>query len=155
MDTKQFITRQLATTGWAPICPNVAKLIDPDAGNANVQRDLTIDQRQSEFLLRQFPRTAICRVRIEGFGAVLVLYRDPTVLAERIRFLTGGQVELIEDATLPQIAEPIRIVEMIKRPHVDERLERIKAMAAQELPAHDCSLRTDILKARAELEHAA
>lgn len=155
MNSKQFIIRQLATTGWAPIHPGIAKLIDPDAYDGNLGRDLAIDQRQPEQLLRFFPRTAICQARIEGFGIVPILYRDPTVLAERIRFLTGGQVELIGDAALPTIIEPIRIVEMVKRPHVDERLKRIKALAAQELPAHECSLRTDILKARAELEHAA
>lgn len=155
MNAKDFITRQLATTGWAPIHPDVAKLIDPDAGNANTQRDLAIDQRHPEHLLRIFPRTTFCMAQIEGFGRVPILFRSPLVLAERISFLTGGEVELIEDATLPKVAEPVRVVEMFKRPHVDERQERLKVLAAQELPAHECPLRTDILQARAELERAA
>jgi hypothetical protein len=155
MNAKDFITRQLATTGWAPIHPDVAKLIDPEAGNANVQRDLSADQRHPEHLLRIFPRTALCMSKVESYGRVPILYRSPLVLAERIAFLTGGEVELIEDATLPKVAEPVRVVEMFKRPAADERLERLKALAAQELPGHECSLRTDILKARAELERAA
>ncbi len=155
MNAKEFITRQLATTGWAPICPTVARLIDPDAGNANVQRDLSADQRQPGHLLRIFPRTALCMAKVEGFGRVPILYRSPLVLAERIAFLTGGEVELIEDASLPKVAEPVRVVEMVKRPHVDERQERLKALAAQEPPVHECPLRTDILQARAEIERAA
>lgn len=155
MNAKDFITRQLATTGWAPIHPDVARLIDPDAGNANVQRDLSADQRQPGHLLRVFPRTALCMVKVEGFGRVPILYRSPLVLAERIAFLTGGEVELIEDASLPKMAAPVRVVEMFKRPAADERQERLKELAGQELPAHECSMRTDILKARAELERAA
>jgi hypothetical protein len=156
MNAKDFITRQLATTGWAPIHPDVARLIDPDAGNVNAQRDLAIDQQQPGHLLRIFPRTTYCMAQIEGFGRVPILYRSPLVLAERISFLTGGEVKLIEDdATLPKVAEPVRVVEMVKRPHVDERQERLKALAAQEPPAHECPLRTDILQARAELERAA
>jgi hypothetical protein len=155
MNEKDFITRQLATTGWAPVNAALAKLIDPDAGNANTQRDLTIDQQQPGHLLRVFPRTALCMAKIEGFGRVPILYRSPLVLAERISFLTGGEVELIEDASLPKVAEPVRVVEMFKRPAADERLQRLKALAEQELPGHECSLRTDILQARAELERAA
>ncbi len=150
MDEKTFLTRQLATTGWAPIHPAVAKLIDPEAGNVNTQRDLAIDQQQPGNLLRVFPRTALCMAKIEGFGRVPILYRSPLVLAERIAFLTGGEVELIEDATLPKVAEPVRLVEIIKPSRIDERLERLKAVAAQDLPSHECSLRTDILKARTE-----
>lgn len=155
MDAKQFITQQLATAGWAPIHPGVAKLIDPDAGNVNAQRDLAIDQQQPGHLLRVFPRTALCMAKVEGFGAVVILYRSALVLAERIAFLTGGEVELIEDASLPKMAAPVRVVEMFKRPAADERLERLKALAGQDPPAHDCALRRDILAAQAELERAA
>lgn len=155
MDAKSFITQQLSASGWAPIHPDVAKLIDPDAGNTNTQRDLAIDLQQPAHLLRIFPRTALCKAKVEGFGDVLILYRSPLVLAERIAFLTGGHVELIEDDTLPTMAEPVRVVEMLKRPCVNERLERIKALAEKDLPAHDCALRRDILAAQAELERAA
>ncbi len=150
MDAKRFIEGQLRNTGWAPIDHELAKMLCPDVENA--WRDFLAYLQTPAHLLRIFPRAALCMARVEGFGDVLILYRHPLVLAERIAFLTGGQVELIEDAKLPTMAAPLRFVEMVKRPAADDRLERLKAMANQELPAHQCASRSDILAARAELE---
>lgn len=153
MDAKRFIEEQLRNTGWVPIHHQLAMMLTPDIANA--WRDFSAYLQTPGVLLRQFQRTALCKAKVEGFGSVVILYRSPLVLAERIAFLTGGEVELIEDASLPKMAEPVRVVEMVKRPHVDERQERLKALAGQELPAHECSMRTDILQARAEIERAA
>ena len=150
MDAKRFIEEQLRNAGWAPVDHELAKMLCPDTANA--WRDFLAYLQTPEHLLRIFPRTALCKAKVDGFGEVLILYRHPLVLAERIAFLTGGQVELIEDAKLPTMAAPVRFVEMFKRPATDDRLERLKALARQELPAHQCANRSDILAARVELE---
>lgn len=104
MDAKRFIEEQLRSTGWAPVHHQLALMLCPDVARA--WHDFAAYLNSPASLLRQFERTALCRAKVDGFETVLILYRDSTVLAERIRFLTGGQVELVEDAALPTIAEP-------------------------------------------------
>ncbi|TAJ19100.1 MAG: hypothetical protein EPO47_05075 [Rugosibacter sp.] len=102
MNAKEFIHRQLGTTGWAPINHDLAVLLCPEV--INEHRDFMADQRNPEALLRVFPRTALCYARISSFGEVPVLYRNPLALAERISCIVGGTVEINDQAEKPRVS---------------------------------------------------
>lgn len=155
MDAKRFIEEQLRSTGWAPIHYDLAKLLAPDTANAS--RDFAAYLYSPATLLRIFPRTALCRASVQGFGDVVILYRSPVALAERIGLIVGGEVKLIRDAELEALT-PAAAVSATKLPSPrpikkDETPERI-ALARQEPPSHDCTTRREILAARAELDNA-
>lgn len=155
MDGKTFIQQQLASTGWAPINADFAEFLTPDARRA--RGDLEAGARMPETLLRQFERTALCRARVGAFGDVLILYRSPANLAERISYLSGYRVALIEDAALADLKAPIKAVhpKAPSRAAPKEDVEaRLRNLAAQEPPAHECALRREILAARAALGEA-
>jgi len=155
MDAKRFIEEQLRSTGWAPIHVDLAKLLAPET--ANSWRDFEGYLRTPAALLRQFPRTALCRASISGFGEVAILYRSPVALADRIGLITGGEVELIRDTDLEALA-PAATVPTTRlpspRPMPKDRTPEMIALARQEPPTHDCTNRREILAARAELESA-
>lgn len=94
MNAKDFIIRQLGTVGWAPIDPDMAVFLCPEV--AHYRGDFEADKRHSDILPGRFPRTALYRAKVEGFGEVLILSRSSMALAERIHLLTGGKVELVE-----------------------------------------------------------
>jgi hypothetical protein len=155
MDAKQFITNQLASTGWAPIHAGLAKMLAPDTANAS--RDFAAFLYTPASLLRIFHRTALTRASVPGFGEVVILYRSPVALADRIGLIVGGEVELIRDAELEALT-PAAVVPAAKLPkpvpkREDTTAARI-ALARQEPLGHDCDSRREILKARAELDAA-
>ncbi len=148
MNAKDFITRQLGTTGWAPIDHEIAKHLCPEM--ASQHYDFTSWNGTPAILLRLFSRTALYRVRVDGFGTVLVLARNGRFLDERMAWLGFSASEIVEvGVTVPYA------VQAPKAPapkFADERLTRLKALAEQEPPAHACSLRTDILAAKREID---
>lgn len=104
MNEKDFITQQLAATGWAPIDHEMAKLLCPDVGSAF--RDFAVDQRNPESLVKVFPGTRLYQAQVEGFGTVTVLARSALFLAERIQFLGFMATEVIEFDAKTSIARP-------------------------------------------------
>jgi hypothetical protein len=151
MSGLDFLKRRLSTTGWAPIHDRAAEFLEP--GTIAYHLDFAAFQRQPETLLRMFPRSVLCRCRTQAFGDVLVLSMSRLILAERVEMLLGGAVQVVEDATLPKNVAPLRAVAPVEQKAVDP-LERQRALAAQVLPSHDCTLRREILKAKDELERA-
>lgn len=154
MNAKQFITNQLASTGWAPIHADLAKMLNPETVNAD--RDFAAYLYTPSAVLRQFPRTALCRAKIDGFGNVVVLYRNPLALADRIGLVTGGEVELIDDAELEAMTAPadVHATRLPKpRPAPKDRTPELIALARQVPPAHDCTNRREILAARVALDN--
>lgn len=155
MDATRFIEEQLRSTGWAPVNYDLAKLLAPDTANAS--RDFAAFIYSPAALLRIFPRTALTRASVPGFGECVILYRNPLALADRIGLIVGGEVKLIRDAELEALT-PAAAVSATKLPsprpiRKDETSERI-ALARQEPPTHDCTMRREILAARAELDNA-
>lgn len=109
MDAKDFINQQLAANGWAPIHADLAALLCPYTKNA--WRDFDACLNTPAALTQNFARTRLCRARIEGFGDdVLILYRGDLALAERIGFLTGGAVQILDGKANPQEAAIRQIV---------------------------------------------
>lgn len=145
-----FIRQQLASTGWAPINQEIAGIIDPATGRDH--QSFTAFQNTPTALVRTFQRTRLYKAQVPGFGAVLVLARDDNFLAERMAWLgfPAASLEAVKvDRATNQGEKPVP-----RKPRVDEAAERLRALAGQEPPAHDCTLRREILAARLELEGA-
>lgn len=89
-------------------------------------------------------------VTIQGLGNVLVLAMSEKRLAERIEEVTGfavTRIEAYEDPAKAMLAPAPTTM----RHEVEQHLEKLRNLAAMEPPSWACSLRTDILNARAQL----
>lgn len=99
MNATEFIQQQLSTAGWAPIHYELATFLCKGAAGSHL--DFQGLANSLPELPKRFARTELCTARINGFGEVPILYRSPLVLAERIGFLTGGTVELVDATSKP------------------------------------------------------
>lgn len=141
----EYTEQQLAATGWAAMSLKVAKRLRPSLADNFGARSL---HDFVELLVGRFPGVHLYQAQIETVGQVKVLARHPQFLAERMAWILGLDVsDVVEiDARPPvQVAERHEI-------KADDKLVRVRLVAAQVPPAHDCTLRRDILAARAELE---
>lgn len=149
-----FIRQQLASTGWAPIHFDAAQLLCPEVAREHVA--FAASQRAPESLPQAFPGAALYRAQVQGIGEIMVLSRSPQFLAERMGWLGLPAVSVAEIL-------PARVKYAASAPtghdfraalkaKADERLERLRALADADIPAHDCARRREILAARAELE---
>lgn len=148
MNGKEFIRMRLSTTGWAPIDAELAKFLEPDA--ATYYRDYGAYLGDLPTLLFQFPGTKLCRVRINDRD-VVVLTRSKDRLAERIAWVTGGNVEIVPDDKLESV-KPYEPQNVSSKPMQRDKTPELIALARQEPPTHDCHLRREILRARTELD---
>jgi hypothetical protein len=147
----EYAEQQLAATGWAAINLNVAMRLRPALWGGigtNALHDFGRAQHSAEALLAQLQGARLYQANVESIGRVKVLARHPQFLAERMAWILGLEVSDVQEIDarprLP-MAEP-------HKPKTDDKLIRLRITAAQELPAHQCSSRSDILAARAELE---
>lgn len=155
MNASDFITQQLASTGWAPINSEAAQMLCPE-----VARDFQTFNawlHSPDTLPRAFPGAALYKARVPGLGDLLVLSRSAVFLAERLTWLgfPATAVELM----LPAVRSSAMGAALQRRrapaaPKPNERLERLHKLAAEEPPPHDCAKRRDILAARLELASA-
>ncbi len=144
----EFIRQQLASTGWAPIHYDIACIIDP--ATSRDHQSFTAFQNTPSALVRSFPRTRLYKAQVPDFGDVLVLACNEQFLAERMAWLGFPAASVVavkvDRAMIPE-AKPAPGI-----PKADDKLMRLRITANQELPAHQCTNRTEILAARAELE---
>lgn len=145
---KDFIIQQLAATGWAPYHYAAAMRLRPDNWATGLDCRYEFDRSNAK---PELPGVHSYMVNVESIGLVEVLARCPDNLAERMRLVLGLNVTMHEGAK-PE--EPARIVTMEPEQirWAKARRDKLRALAMQEPPAHICSLRSDILAARAELE---
>lgn len=146
--TKQYAIQSLAACGFAVMRSTVAWKLRPDLWGSAQDCGVSFAKVEIEGTLR-------LTVTLAGIGAVPVLTRSLDRLAERIEWVTGVRVEKIEaeqPAAVVGNAQPAFIES--QRAAADQ-LARTKALAATEPPLHDCALRRDILKARADVERMA
>lgn len=143
-----FIRQQLASTGWAPIHHEIASIIDP--ATSRDHQSFNAFQNTPSALLRTFPRTRLYQAQVPDFGEVLVLARDEQFLAERMAWLgfPAASVEAVKVDRAPIYVEKPAPA----KPKPDDKLLHLRMVANQELPAHKCTLRAEILAARVELE---
>ena len=147
----EYVEAQLAATGWAAVNLNVAMRLRPALWGGigtNALHDFGQARHGAESLLAHFPGARLYEAKVEGIGRVKVLARHPQFLAERMAWILGLEVsEVVEIDARPPLPTEAR-----REPKTDDKLMRLRITAAQELPAHDCTLRRDVLAARAELE---
>jgi len=153
-----FVRQQLASAGWAPISHETAMLLCPEV--ARDHQTFTTWQNTPEVLPRTFPGAAVYRAQVHGHGEMLVLSRSPQFLAERMGWLGLPAVSMVEIQPARAKAEgQARAVSDIgaalNKAREGERLSRLRALADEETPAHDCDRRRQILAARAEIERLA
>lgn len=148
MTAVAFVRQQLATTGWAPINYDIANIIDPAISRDHAS--FTAWKNTPSALIRLFPRTRLHKAQVPDFGEVLVLARNEQFLAERMAWLgfPAASIEPVKvDIAQSPKAKPVPAI-----PRGEETMQRLRALAEQELPTHACALRSDILAARADLE---
>jgi hypothetical protein len=142
--TKQYAHQCLAACGFAVMRSEVAWQLRPDLWGSAQECGVTFGRVDIEGAQRMTATLA-------GIGETPVLTRSTDRLAERIEWVTGIKVEKIE---AEQSAGPVMCAQPFggeaQRMAVD-KLARMQALAAMEPPAHDCSLRREILRTREEL----
>lgn len=147
--TKQYAYQALAASGFVVMSSVVAYRLRPDLWTSG--QECSMDFRRFDI-----EGTQRMTAKLAGVGPVLVLTRSTDMLANRILWITGYQVEELkaEDGEATQQKAPSAISLESKR-LASEKRQRLEQLAAQEPPAHDCTLRKDILAARRELESLA
>jgi len=148
----EYAEQQMAATGFAVINLNVAMRLRPSLWGGvgtNALHDFGQTRHSAESLLAHFAGARLYQANVESIGWVKVLARHPQFLCERMSWVLGLEVSDVQEID----ARPPLQTETRREPKTDDRLIRLRMVAAQELPAHQCSNRSDILAARAELEH--
>ena len=145
--TKQYAIQSLAACGFAVMRSTVAWKLRPDLWGSAQECGVSFEKVEIEGTLR-------LAVTLAGIGAVPVLTRSLDRLAERIEWVTGIKVEKIE-AEQPAVVGNAPPAIIASQRAAADQLARTKELAATEPPSHDCALRRDILKARAEVERMA
>lgn len=143
--TKQYAFQCIAAAGFAVMTAEFAWQLRPDLWASgqdcamSFKRDIHVDGTQR------------LNAKLADGRQVLVITRSTNELERRIEWVTGVKVvELVND-TKPVFAlnhQPMP-AEVVRQ--AEAKLDKLHELAGQELPAHDCSLRKDILAARAEL----
>jgi hypothetical protein len=147
--TKLYATQCLAASGFAMMGAVVAYRLRPD---------LWASGQECAFDFKPGTRVEdIARMLaiIPGVGNIPVLARSTDQLAQRIEWVTGFKVEKIEDEPVATAAPTQAPVNLESQRRAAEKLERLRELANQRMPEHDCARRKEILAARIELERLA
>ena len=93
-------------------------------------------------------------VHMDGLGAVHVLARSRDQLEQRLEWITGRNVTDVSPFQEKPVLESSNNGQAFAaQMRETERLDKLRTLAAQELPTHECHTRREILRARAELGH--
>ncbi len=152
MNAIEFIRRQLASCGWAPVHAELAAMLEP--GVRVFWRDLEAHGHSPQMLLHHFPGVMLRRVRTEAFGDVLIVTRSLDSLEQRIAWVLGGNVVIVPDEALAQAKPPVLRAPAKLVPKKRDDTERLLAIARREPPEHNCHERREILAARTKLDEA-
>jgi hypothetical protein len=145
--TTTYALEAAAAAGFAVMHIRVAAMLRPDLyPHGNACRDFS----QNITL----PGAKAMKVKLDGLGEpVPVLTRSTRRLAERIEEVTGISAFVIGEmvAAPPQALPKGDPLAAEARRRNEDKLAKLRELAAQDLPSHDCSLRHEILAARTEL----
>lgn len=145
--TPTYVQQSLAACGFAVIASQIAYKLRPDLWASGQSCAYDIRPMQIDGTIR-------LSVRLEGLDApVLVLTRSMDDLARRIEWITGHRV--VEIGEYQEKPQPVATIAPDPAAYRQARIDTLRRLASQELPAHECALRKDILEARGELERMA
>ncbi|MCV2218895.1 hypothetical protein [Thauera sp. Sel9] len=146
MKSQTYAAQSIAASGIAIMDWRIALELRPDLWSS--AQDCHINFISDQKLDGTHRLTAT----LEGHGKVRVYARSLDLLEKRIEWIAGRRVIELKPAELEQAPAPKPSV--LHTQAADQEAARIadlRKIAAQEPPAHDCSLRREILAARAEL----
>lgn len=142
--TKQYAHQCLASAGFAIMAPTFAWQLRPDLWaspqDCGVSFASGITAEGAKRLLARFA---------DGTQAP-ILTRSLDMLEKRIEWVAGQKVVSLSEPKQPEQGRVIRAPSDVER-QAESKRANLRDLAAQELPAHDCALRKDILAARSEL----
>ena len=151
----KFVTyahQQLAACGFTVLSAEVAASLRPDMFITGLDADYELRQASRCNAFSNLPRVKRMVAQLEGMGRPLVvLTRSLDDPERRIEHVTGFKVLSLE----PEAKASPKMQPTPAPLHPDrlpERLAKLRALASKDLPAHGCSVRTEILRARQELE---
>lgn len=152
----KFVTyayQQMAGSGFAVLSPQVAATLRPDLFSGGMEASGWLGEAHHHFAVT---RPGVIRLRAKlpelanQAAPVIVLTRSMDDLARRIEQVTGFKVQsLAPDVPAKPKPAPSPVA---GRDLAAERLDKLRKLAAQELPAHECAIRKEIIKARQELQ---
>lgn len=144
--TKQYAHQALAASGFVVMSSVVAWRLRPDLWPSGQECAMDFKRFDIEGTQRM-------TADLEGVGTVMVLTRSTDMLADRIHWVTGYQVRALKADNGEQIQQQAPAGASMEAKRIaDEKRHALERLAAQEPPAHDCTLRKDILAARRQLE---
>lgn len=136
----------LAASGFAILDPRIAYELRPDLWASGQDCAITFSRKQ---VLEGTQRIV---ATVEGVGQVVVAARSLDNLAQRLEWIIGRKVSdirpVVAEAAPQEAPSLLRQEQAAKETY---RLARVRKMAGEALPSHDCQHRRDILAARAEL----
>ena len=144
--TKRYAAQCLSGSGFAILDSRIAWQLRPDLWASGQ------DCAMSGWAI-EVPGTVRISVEIAGYGRVRILTRSTDNLARRIEWIVGAKVEHLEEVSEAEKPSDHQVEwrSAVAARAEAERLEKLRALAAQELPSHECHLRKEILRAREEV----
>jgi len=148
-----YLTQSLASSGLALANSEWAFKLRPDlwVTAQDCAYSFGMDCQNPSGDLASVPNVHRLAAMIAGADRpVNVLARSTNMLDKRISWLTGARVESI--GAWQEAPKAARVAVVSDEQHnQDEKLRRLRELAEQEPPDHDCLRRRSILAARAEL----
>lgn len=145
----RYLTEALAASGCAVVDYRTAYALRPDiwATPLNAGGDFSYTPEKLDQLLERLGAKLYVVDFADGSSA-RVAARFAHMLAERIEWLTGRAVRKVRTY---EAAKPETAATQAMTPRQKKREAKLRQLAAQEPPTHDCPLLRQILAARAEL----
>lgn len=147
-----YVHQQLAACGFAVLSGTIAATLRPDMFATGIDASSELGEANRRNAFTSLPRVMRMVVKLDGLALPLVvLTRSLDDLERRIEQVTGFKVLSLEPEE--KASPKMQPAPAPTRPdHLPERLAKLRALAAQELPTYECSARTEIIKARQELD---
>ena len=151
---EDYIGQQLGAVGFVLCAPRISFMLRRDLWPTAAMCDATspaakkyLGALASKMLLTLFTFEG---EGLTGFGAAF----NAEQLEKRIHDMYGIDVEItvVDSLMQPAPVQPGHDPQAHAARVRDENLKKLRKLAVQELPSHECSLRREILAARAELE---
>lgn len=152
----KFVTyahQAMAACGFAVLSPEVAATLRPDLFHTGMEAAGSLGEANQHRHFHGMRGVTRLRAELAGLAnpTVIVITRSMDDLDRRIEQVTGFNVLSIgpEPVAVPKDA-PDQVANG-GRDFAAERMAKLRALAAQELPSYGCTLRTEITRARQEL----
>lgn len=146
---EQYITQALAATGFVLVNPQLACMLRPDLwrGVQDAATSLPNGDDIEKFLADHTRILFTFAGSHSGYGGCFNVNR----LEERALELYGLRLSFTKVTAEELLGPPAPSTTPAFSQRLDDSVEKLRNLAAQVPPAHDCPLRTEILNARHQL----